>query len=118
MDRAKAARLQNVHRTLLIALVVLAIAVRLFFWVYTNRTWEDALISVQHSENAAAGLGLTHTPSDGPPLHGFTSPLSVLVPLAGELVHHTASAAIKAPRRRRLAVAPPSVNSICLAARK
>jgi hypothetical protein len=87
MLRAKAADLLNIHRTILIALVVLAIAVRLFFWIYTNRTWEDALISVQHSENAAAGLGLTHTPSDGPPLHGFTSPLSVLVPLVGDLIH-------------------------------
>ena len=66
---------------------MLAIGVRLFFWIYTNRTWEDALISVQHSENAALGLGLTHTPSDPPPLHGFTSPLSVLVPLLGDLVH-------------------------------
>ncbi|HTW65513.1 MAG TPA: hypothetical protein VME17_12880 [Bryobacteraceae bacterium] len=84
---AKAANLQNTYRILLIALIVLAIAVRLFFWIYTQRTWEDALISVQHSENAAAGLGLTHTPSDEPPLHGFTSPLSVLVPLLGELLY-------------------------------
>jgi len=68
-------------------LIFLAIAVRLFFWIYTDRTWEDALISLQHAENAARGLGLTYTPSNAPPLHGFTSPLSVLVPLVGELVH-------------------------------
>ena len=68
-------------------MIALAVAVRLFFWIYTNRTWEDALISVQHAENAALGLGLTHTPSNEPPLHGFTSPLSVLVPLLGDLVH-------------------------------
>jgi hypothetical protein len=68
-------------------LIVLAISIRLFFWAYTNRVWEDALISVQHSENAALGLGLTHDPSHEPPLHGFTSPLSVLVPLIGDLLH-------------------------------
>src|SRR5450759_193921 len=66
---------------------LLAIALRLFFWFYTGRTWEDALITLQHAENAARGLGLTHTPQSGAPLHGFTSPLSVLIPLAGELLH-------------------------------
>ena len=39
---------------------VLAVLVRLFYWGYTGRTWEDALITVLHSENAASGLGLTH----------------------------------------------------------
>ncbi len=77
----------NSGRFLLFTLIFLAVAVRLFFWIYTGRTWEDALITVQHAENAARGLGLTHTPSDEPPLHGFTSPLSVLVPLVGELLH-------------------------------
>ena len=78
---------RKLEKILLATLIALAVAVRLFFWIYTNRTWEDALISVQHSENAALGLGLTHTPSNEPPLHGFTSPLSVLVPLLGDLVH-------------------------------
>jgi hypothetical protein len=70
----------------LILVVVLAVLIRLFYWIYTGRTWEDALISVLHSENAARGLGLTHV-QPGPPLHGFTSPLSVLLPLVGDLVH-------------------------------
>ncbi len=70
----------------ILALSVLAVALRLFFWYYTGRTWEDALITVQHAENAARGLGLTHTPG-GPLVHGFTSPLSVLVPLLGEWLH-------------------------------
>src|SRR5690348_1755921 len=64
----------------------IAIAIRLFFWFYTGRTWEDALITLQHAENAARGLGLTHTPGS-PPLHGFTSPISVLIPLVGEFLH-------------------------------
>jgi hypothetical protein len=70
-----------------VVLAVLGVLVRLFFWFYTGRTWEDALITLQHAENAARGLGLTHTPQAGPPLHGFTSPLSVLIPLVGELIH-------------------------------
>ena len=70
-----------------IVIALLAVALRLWFWFYTGRTWEDALITVQHAENAARGLGLTHTPQAGPPLHGFTSPLSVLIPLAGEFLH-------------------------------
>lgn len=70
------------------ALMILAAAIRFFYWGYTHRTWEDALITVLHSENAANGLGLTHLvpPGEGP-LHGFTSPLSVLIPLVGDLVH-------------------------------
>src|SRR5690242_1687916 len=68
-------------------IVFFAMAVRLGYWIYTSRTWEDALITLQHAENGARGLGLTHTPAAGPPLHGFTSPLSVLIPLAGEAMH-------------------------------
>src|ERR1700739_272058 len=71
----------------LFALMVAAVLIRLFYWGYTGRTWEDALISVLHSENAASGLGLTHVTPGEPPLHGFTSPLSVLVPLIGDMVH-------------------------------
>ena len=64
-----------------------AVCIRLFFWMYTHRTWEDALITVLHSENAASGLGLTHVRVGEPRIHGFTSPLSVLVPMAGDLIH-------------------------------
>jgi len=72
----------------LILIVVSAVLIRLFYWFYTGRTWEDALITVLHSENAVRGLGLTHLQQPGePPLHGFTSPLSVLLPLVGDLVH-------------------------------
>ena len=70
----------------LILVIVSAVLIRLFYWIYTGRTWEDALISVLHSENAVRGLGLTHVKPGEPPLHGFTSPLSVLLPLAGDLL--------------------------------
>src|SRR5271166_2321317 len=70
----------------MLALSITAVVIRLFFWFYTQRTWEDALITVQHAENAARGLGLTHAPG-GPHVHGFTSALSVLIPLLGEIVH-------------------------------
>lgn len=69
-----------------LALAALAMLLRIVFWAVTNRYWEDSLITCLHSENFAAGLGLTHVRPGEPPLHGFTSPLSVLVPLAADLV--------------------------------
>jgi hypothetical protein len=68
-------------------IATLAVAVRLLFWIYTQRYWEDALITCLHSENFVRGLGLSHFRPGEPPLHGFTSPLSVLVPLIGDLIH-------------------------------
>ena len=67
-------------------IAILAMAIRVLFWCYTGRVWEDTLITVLHSENCAQGLGLTHHASE-PRVHGFTSPLSVLVPLAADVVH-------------------------------
>ncbi len=65
-----------------------AFLLRLAFWIYTNRTWEDALITVLHSENFYRGLGLTHFRIDDPrPLHGFTSPISLLIPLLADGFH-------------------------------
>ena len=69
-----------------LALAALAVILRFFFWWYTGRIWEDALITVLHSENFVRGLGMTHYCVGQPPLHGFTSPLSVLVPLIGDLM--------------------------------
>lgn len=78
------------NRNFVRATVVLggvAIVLRIVFWAYTGRYWEDSLITCLHSENMASGLGLTHVRPGEPPLHGFTSPLSVLVPLIGDLIH-------------------------------
>lgn len=71
----------------LFVVALLAVLIRLFYWDYTGRTWEDALITVLHSENAASGLGLTLVDPGEPPVHGFTSPLSVLLSLMGDMVH-------------------------------
>jgi len=74
----------QVDRRLLL-FVGLAVLARLAFWLVTDRVWEDALITVTHARNVVLGIGLTHHPGE-PLTHGFTSALSVLVPLAGELV--------------------------------
>ncbi len=72
----------------LVALLITAFLLRLVFWAYTGRIWEDALITVLHSENFYHGLGLTHFRIDDPrPLHGFTSPISVLLPLVADRFH-------------------------------
>lgn len=73
------------RRTLIGAFAVAAVAVRVLFWIVTERRFEDALTTIAHSRNAADGLGLTHHAGE-PATHGFTSALSALVPLLGELV--------------------------------
>ncbi len=79
--------LDDRSRRIVIGIALAGCLLRLFFWQYTHRTWEDALISVLHSENVGLGLGLTHHHPGYPPLHGFTSPLSVLVPLMADIFH-------------------------------
>ncbi len=68
-------------------LSLVAMIIRAVFWAYTQRYWEDAYITCLHSENFVLGLGMTHYRPGEPPLHGFTSPLSVLVPLIGDFIH-------------------------------
>jgi hypothetical protein len=81
------AELKPAPRRAIWCIAVAACLLRLLFWAYTDRTWEDALITVLHSENAGLGLGLTHRHPGYGPVHGFTSPLSVLIPLAADLFH-------------------------------
>ena len=71
----------------LLGFIGLAVLARLAFWLITDRVWEDALITVTHARNVVAGIGLTHHPGE-PVTHGFTSAVSVLIPLAGEVVVH------------------------------
>src|SRR4051812_37055487 len=73
----------------LAAALLLAEVVRITFWAVTGRRYEDALITLTHAENAARGLGFIHHPQEGH-VQGFTSALSALIPLAGEVVHHGA----------------------------
>lgn len=70
---------------LLSALICAALGlfIRIAFWVYTNRVWEDAYITVTPAKNFWLGNGLTHHISE-PRVHSFTSPLSVLIPTVGE----------------------------------
>ena len=65
--------------------VFLAVFVRLIFWFYTGRVWEDALMTMAPARNAWLGHGLTHHLSE-PRVHSFTSPISVLIPLLGEAI--------------------------------
>ena len=65
--------------------VAVAVAARIAHWAIADRVWEDALITLAHVRNAVEGNGLTHHLGEGL-VHGFTSALSVLVPLVGELV--------------------------------
>ncbi|MEY2563376.1 MAG: hypothetical protein QOH88_1569 [Verrucomicrobiota bacterium] len=71
---------------LLAVFVGLALATRLTFWFYTGRVWEDALITITAARNVWEGFGLTHHSSE-PYVQSFTSPISVLIPIVGELFH-------------------------------
>jgi hypothetical protein len=66
-------------------LASLGVVLRVAFWAITGRIWEDSLITLAHARNAVLGIGLTHHAGE-PPTQGFTSALSVLIPLAGEVV--------------------------------
>lgn len=57
--------------------VVVSCVICLGYTLYTNQTWEDSLITLRHSENLLNGNGLTYNP--GTRVHGFTSPVNVLL---------------------------------------
>jgi hypothetical protein len=73
------------HAHLFVAFVLAALAVRLAFWFYTGRIWNDGLMALTAARNAWEGFGLTHHASE-PRVYCFTSPLSEMVILAGEAV--------------------------------
>jgi len=56
------------------------VAAELVFAVCADHIWEDYFITVKHSINLCKGNGLTYHP--GTRVHGFTSPLGVLLPAA------------------------------------
>lgn len=64
----------------------LALAIRVVFWVYTGRVWEDSYITLTAVRNVWLGHGLTYQASQ-PHVFSFTSPLSVLIPLLPEAIH-------------------------------
>ncbi len=58
------------------------LVLRAVYWGVTGRKFEDALITVTHAQSVMLGVGLTHHAGE-PVTQGFTSALSVLVPLLG-----------------------------------
>ena len=58
---------------------------RVVLWAMADRRIDDAVITVKHAANAVDGTGLVHHLGEAQ-VHGFTSVLSVLVPLPGELI--------------------------------
>src|SRR3954465_8510062 len=60
-----------------ILFVVAACLVCLGYTLYTNQIWEDSLITLRQAENLLKGQGLPYNP--GELVHGFTSPINVLL---------------------------------------
>ena len=85
--------------------IAAAVAVRLVFWTTTNRMFEDGLTTITHARNVPLGLGLIHHAGEGN-VHGFTSAIGVLIPLAGELVHQGSG---------MLAMRVASLIAVCIA---
>jgi hypothetical protein len=80
MVNSKKIKLIFLNDPLLYIFMGLAVVIRVIFWLYTDRIWEDCLITLTPVENAWNGFGLTHHISE-PRVHSFTSPISVLIPL-------------------------------------
>ena len=57
---------------------LLAAATALFYCFYANEVWEDYFITFKFSQNLCEGKGLVY--HAGERVHGFTSPLGVLLP--------------------------------------
>jgi hypothetical protein len=70
-------RLDPLPRAGAIVFVVAACLVCLGYTLYTNQTWEDSLITLRQGENLLKGEGLTY--NQGELVHGFTSPINVLL---------------------------------------
>jgi hypothetical protein len=72
---------------MLVGFIIAGLIARIVFWAVTDRKLDDALITIKFDKNLADGVGFVHNLGDGH-VHGFTSALSVLVPLPGELIYH------------------------------
>ncbi len=90
---------------MLLAFMAAAVAARVAFWVISNRMFEDGLTTITHARNVPLGLGLVHHAGEGH-VHGFTSAIGVLIPLAGEVIHEGAG---------MLAVRVASLVAVCVA---
>lgn len=63
---------------LLLCGAALAVATSLFYCFFTQQVWEDYFITFKFSQNLCDGKGLVYY--EGERVHGFTSPLGVLLP--------------------------------------
>ena len=63
---------------IIVGFLLLFIAVPLAYSLYTNHVWEDFFITFKYSKNFCEGNGLVYVP--GEKVHGFTSPLGVMLP--------------------------------------
>ena len=72
---------------LLVGFIAVGLIARIAFWAITDRKLDDAVITIKFDKNLADGFGLVHNLGEGH-VQGFTSALSVLVPLPGELIYH------------------------------
>jgi hypothetical protein len=72
---------------MLVVFIALGLIARIVFWAMSDRKIDDALITIKFDKNLADGFGLVHNLGEGH-VQGFTSALSVLVPLPGELIYH------------------------------
>ncbi len=70
-------RIESMPSAGAILFAVAACVVCLGYTFYTNQTWEDSLITLRHAENLLKGEGLTFNAGDR--VHGFTSPINVLL---------------------------------------
>jgi len=68
----------------LLVFLALACATPLGYEFYTRHIWEDSFINLRHSENLVRGEGLVFNP--GERVHGFTSPLNILLVALGYVV--------------------------------
>lgn len=57
---------------------IVAFLILLTYCLFTGHIWEDFFITFKFSENLCKGYGLVYEP--GTKIHGFTSPLGVLLP--------------------------------------
>jgi hypothetical protein len=72
---------------MVVGFIALGLIARILFWAFTDRRLDDAMITIKFDKNLADGFGLVHNLGEGH-VQGFTSALSVLVPLPGELIYH------------------------------
>jgi hypothetical protein len=81
------ARSYAAENLMLVAFIFLGVTARIVFWAATDRKIDDAMITIKFDKNLADGFGLIHNLGEGH-VQGFTSALSVLVPMPGELIYH------------------------------